>query len=97
VALHIIGSDNKRLTMKYLFQLINEIQQDKQLLQIRVNELELQLYELFQIRDDAAASVESPNIETVIPSDVPEAIQITRAQRHPKPPKKSFIRFWSRK
>jgi hypothetical protein len=83
--------------MKYLYQLINEIQQDKQLLQIRVEELELQLYELYQIRDEPAASVESSNIETVNPNDVPEAIQITRAQRHPKPPKKSFIRLWRRK
>jgi hypothetical protein len=83
--------------MKYLYQLIIEIQQDKQLLQIRVDELELQLYELYQIRDEPAASAESPNIETVNSSDVPEAIQITRAQRHPKPPKKSFIRFWRRK
>jgi transcriptional regulator of heat shock response len=93
-----------RLTMKYLYQLIDEIQQDKQKLTMRVYELEQQLYELYQIRDEAAAASElaisgqsnlksKTEIEDI--SDIPEVIQIKRSERHALPKKKnSFGRLW---
>jgi hypothetical protein len=109
----LLASDNRtekepaakvRLTMKYLYQLIGEIQHDKHLLTMRVDELEQQLYELYQIRDEAAAGSELTisdqsklkcDTESADKTDVPEVIQITRSERHAIPKKKnSFGRLW---
>jgi hypothetical protein len=95
-----------RLTMKYLYQLIGEIQHEKQLLSLRVDDLEQQLYELYQIREEEASTQEMLNIEEsqmkeTIEIDpkptVPELIKTTRAERHPKPEKTSFWDFLLRR
>jgi hypothetical protein len=95
-----------RLTMKYLYQLIGEIQHEKQLLSLRVDDLEQQLYELYQIREEEASTQEMLNIEEsqmkeTIEIDpkptVPELIETTRAERHPKPEKTSFWDFLLRR
>jgi adenine-specific DNA glycosylase len=93
-----------KLTMKYLYQLLFEIQHDKHMLTKRVDELEQQLYELYQIRDEAATASElaisSQNklkFETEIEeiSNIPEVIQMTRSERHAIPKKKtSFGLLW---
>jgi hypothetical protein len=93
-----------KLTMKYLYQLIGEIQHDKHVLVKRVDELEQQLYELYQIRDEAAVASElalsdpstlksKTEIDDI--SDIPEVIQIKRSERHAIPKKKTgFGRLW---
>jgi hypothetical protein len=95
-----------RLTMKYLYQLIGEIQHEKQLLSLRVDDLEQQLYELYQIREEEASTQEMLNIEEsqmkeTIEIDpkptVPDLIETTRAERHPKPEKTSFWDFLLRR
>jgi hypothetical protein len=95
-----------RLTMKYLYQLIGEIQHEKRLISARVDELEQQLYELYQIQEEEASSQEMQSVEE---SDlkksvemepkptVPELIEISRSERHPKPEKTSFWDFLFRR
>jgi hypothetical protein len=95
-----------RLTMKYLYQLIGEIQHEKRLLSLRIDELEQQLYELYQIREEEASTQEMLNIEEsqmketieIEPKPtVPELIETTRSERHPKPEKTSFWDFLLRR
>jgi hypothetical protein len=95
-----------RLTMKYLYQLIGEIQHEKRLLSLRVDELEQQLYELYQIREEEASTQEMLNIQEsqlketieIEPNPtVSELIETTRSERHPKPEKTSFWDFLLRR
>jgi hypothetical protein len=94
-----------RLTMKYLYQLISEIQHEKRLLSQRVDELEQQLYELYQIQEEEASTKEILTSEARQNErndwDNPPAtdgpIQITRSVRHPKPEKTSFMTFLLRR
>jgi hypothetical protein len=95
-----------RLTMKYLYQLIGEIQHEKRLLSLRVDELEQQLYELYQIQEEEASTQEmlvmddaqlKKVLETEQKSSVPEPIEITRSERHPKPEKTNFLDFLFRR
>jgi hypothetical protein len=95
-----------RLTMKYLYQLIGEIQHEKRLLSLRIDELEQQLYELYQIRDEEASTQEmlnteeiqmKENVEIEPKSIVPELIETTRSERHPKPEKTTFWDFLLRR
>jgi hypothetical protein len=95
-----------RLTMKYLYQLIGQIQHEKQLLSLRVDELEQQLYELYLIREEEASTqemlniAESPMKETIEKENkpaLPELIEITRSERHPKPKKTTFWDFLLRR
>jgi hypothetical protein len=95
-----------RLTMKYLYQLIGEIQHEKRLLSSRVDELEQQLYELYQIQEEEASTQEMLNIdesnlkksiEMEPKPTVPELIEISRSERHPKPEKTSFWDFLFRR
>lgn len=95
-----------RLTLKYLYQLIGDIQHEKRVLSARVDELEQQLYELYQIQEQEATTQEMLNINEEqlkkelelnnIPS-VPELIETTRSERHPKPEKSSFWDFLLRR
>lgn len=95
-----------RLTLKYLYQLIGDIQHEKRVLSSRVDELEQQLYELYQIQEQEATTQEMLNIDedplkkelelNNIPS-VPELIETTRSERHPKPEKSSFWDFLLRR
>jgi hypothetical protein len=95
-----------RLTMKYLYQLIGEIQHEKRLLSARVDELEQQLYELYQIQAEKAStqemlSVEESDLKKSMEMEpkptVPELIEISRSERHPKPEKTSFWDFLFRR
>jgi len=95
-----------RLTLKYLYHLIGDIQHEKRVLSARVDELEQQLYELYQIQEQEATTQEMLNIDedqlkkelelNNIPS-VPELIETTRSERHPKPEKSSFWDFLLRR
>ena len=95
-----------RLTLKYLYQLIGDIQHEKRVLSARVDELEQQLYELYQIQEQEATTQEMLNINedqlkkelelNNIPS-VPELNETTRSERHPKPEKSSFWDFLLRR
>ncbi|QGQ98289.1 hypothetical protein EHS13_27095 [Paenibacillus psychroresistens] len=102
----IIQPRRLKLTMKYLYQLIGEIQQEKRVLSSRVDELEQQLYELYQIQEEEASTQEMLNIEeaqlkkpveTEPKPLVPELIETTRSERHPKPEKTSFWDFLFRR
>jgi hypothetical protein len=95
-----------RLTMKYLYQLIGELQHEKRTLSLRVDELEQQLYELYQIQQEEASTEEllsieeahaKSKIEMENASKLPEIIQVTRSERHPKPVKTTFWEFLLRR
>jgi hypothetical protein len=95
-----------RLTMKYLYQLIGEIQHEKRILSGRVDELEQQLYQLYQIQEEEASSQEMliideaqlmKDLEVASKSTIPKPIEISRAERHPKPEKASFLDFLLRR
>jgi hypothetical protein len=92
--------------MKYLYQLIGELQNDKRTLSMRVDELEQQLYELYQIQSEEASThellsieeaEEKRKIEMENASKVPDLIQVTRSERHPKPEKTTFWDFLLRR
>jgi hypothetical protein len=95
-----------RLTLKYLYQLIGDIQHEKRVLSSRVDELEQQLYELYQIQEQEATTQEMLAIDEEqlkkklelnnIPA-VTELIETTRSERHPKPEKSSFWDFLLRR
>jgi hypothetical protein len=98
----IIQPRRLRLSLKYLYQLIGEIQQDKLLLAARVDELEQQLYELYQIQAVEATTQEmlitveaqlQKETEEALKAATPEFIEMTRSERHPKPEKTSFWDF----
>lgn len=96
-----------RLTLNYLYQLIGEIQQDKGMLTARVDELEQQLYELYQIQEVKATTQEmlisAEAEEAQLQEDleaapaVPEFIEKTRSEKHSKPEKTSFWDFLFRR
>ncbi|MEX2462485.1 MAG: hypothetical protein WD469_14500 [Paenibacillaceae bacterium] len=95
-----------RLTMKYLYQLIGEIQHEKRELTARVDELEQQLYELYQIQEEEASTHErlitdeaqpQKELETECQSAIPKPIEIPRSERHPKPEKTTWIDFLFRR
>jgi phage shock protein A len=68
------SSNNPRLTMKILHMLIKDIEHQEHILMQRIEQLEQQLGEFYQTRDEVAATEN----------------RITRAMRHAPPRKKSF-------
>jgi hypothetical protein len=90
-----------KLTMKFLYGLITELQQENALLIKRVSELEHQLAEFYQVQGEVAATAELPvpeetsmmaGMNTNLYPDIPHVIRVSRSERHPAPKKKSF---WS--
>jgi len=88
-----------KLTMKLLYELINELGQQNRVLTNRVEVLEGQLQEWHKLQSEAAAAVEVPlkTDQTVTETEResyctvhPQAIRTSRSERHPARSKKSF-------
>lgn len=92
------------LSMKYLNQLIQELQHENHLLTSRLEQVEQQLYVINQVQDEVAVAVEQPmmkeqalivGMETpLLPVVYKAEIETPRSERHPAP-KKKFLWFKS--
>jgi hypothetical protein len=78
-----------KLTMKLLNTRIDQIQEDYDLLNQRVNELEQHLRNYGHVKSLTAASSET-SMDIKQPPNVTDTWSIPRAVRHPAPVKKSF-------
>lgn len=88
-----------KLTMKFLHELIKQMQQENRALAERVQQLEQQLEEYQRAMNEAAATEQMPDAlpETDIrASDVLTSILIPRSKRHAPPKKRSLwaLLFW---
>jgi small-conductance mechanosensitive channel len=93
-----------KLTMKILYELIKELQQQNTELSQRIHEVERQLDEFLKMQESVAAAVELPEAvenkaaaENLISPALssPPAILISRSVRHPAPKKRSFWSLWA--
>lgn len=94
------SSSKPKLTMKFLHVLIKEIQFENELLTQRVNKLEQQLADIYQIRGEIAAAEEQIPAQEEIQMQAIQVqetkmheIQFSRAERHTSTRKKSFWFF----
>jgi hypothetical protein len=92
------------LSMKYLNELIQELQRENHLLTSRLEQVEQQLHVMDQIREEVAVAVEQPVIKDqalivgmetpLLPVVYKAEIDTPRSERHPAP-KKKFLWFKS--